>query len=391
MKRVTFVIFLFCVLGTNAQSSAAYDKVPGTPIVHVSKGLGVFVGTPSIAIMSNGDYVVAHDIYGEPVRPKRMTRVYLSKDRGATWEFQAQIEDIHWAGLFVVRDTVYLLGRQGSTYNMAITRSCDSGKTWEDLSILKKKTGKYTYHGSSTPVVFHNGRVYKGYDRHFPDKQDQWMSDNYSFIMSASIDDNLMESKSWLFSSAVKKPESIEGSGWLETNAVLGKDGAIKGITRIARAPGFSAGYYSLDTDSTIDLSSVGQIDFIGSATKFNILWDPQTKKYWSLVNYPTPVVKPPGKAPGGMRSILALTSSDNLKEWKIKSIILATEDVHYHGFQYVDWQFDGADIVFVSRTAYDDDTGGSFNYHDANYITFHRIDDYKNAETPKKFKYLLH
>ncbi len=216
------------------------------------------------------------------------------------------------------------------------------------------------------------------------------MSDNYSFIMSASINDNLMKPQSWVFSDAVKKPHHVEGSGWLETNAVLGKDGAIKGVTRIARTPGFRAGYYSLDTDSAVDLNSVGEIDFIGSATKFNIAWDTQTNKYWSLVNYPSPVVKPPGKSPGGMRSILALSSSDDLEKWKIQSIILATEDVHYHGFQYVDWQFDGEDIVFVSRTAYDDETGGAFNYHDANYITFHRIENYKEARIPKEFEYLL-
>ncbi|MGC4232156.1 MAG: sialidase family protein [Niabella sp.] len=391
MKSVVYVFLLFLTANIYAQNSSRYKKVPGVPIVHASKSLGVYVGTPSIAIMANGDYIAAHDIYGDPVKPKRMVRVYLSTDKGKTWQFQAQVDSIHWAGLFVVRDTVYLLGREGTSYSMAITRSGDRGKTWEHLSILKKKTGKYTYHGSSTPVVFHNGRIYKGYDRHFPDKEGQWMSDNYSFIMSASVNDDLTDQRSWTFSNAVKIPGNIEGSGWLETNAVLGRDGAIKGITRIARAGGFEAGYYSLATDSTIDLSTVGKIDFIGSASKFNILWDPRTQKYWSLVNYPSSVLRTPNKSIGGMRSIVALTSSTDLLKWNIQSIVLATEDIHYHGFQYIDWQFDGDDIVFLSRTAYDDDYGGAHNYHDANFITFHRIVNYKNAKTPPQFEYLLH
>jgi hypothetical protein len=43
-----------------------------------------------------------------------------------------------------------------------------------------------------------------------------------------------------------------------------------------------------------------------------------------------------------------------------------------------VDWQFDGRHIIFLSRTAFDDDFGGAHNYHDANYLTFHRIRNFR-------------
>ncbi|MCR6721204.1 MAG: exo-alpha-sialidase [Chitinophagaceae bacterium] len=389
MKIITSALVLLISLHSMAQSGPRYDKVPGIPVVHSPKSTGIYVGTPTIAIMSNGDYILGHDLYGDPIKPRRLVHIYYSKDKGQTWQFQAEVDSIHWAGLFVIRDTVYLLGREGKSHSMAISRSTDRGKTWTSLSILKKRQ-KHGYHGSSTPVVFHNGRVYKGYDHHVPDKNDRWMSDNYSFIMSASTDANLLDSLSWTFSTEAMKPYSIEGTGWLETNAVLGRDGLIKGITRIASEQGFHAGYYSLSDDATIDTSTIGKIDFIGGATKFNIMWDPKTKKYWALVNYPSLVVRKLKKRAGGMRSILALTSSKDLKKWKVESIVLATEDVHFHGFQYVDWQFDGNDIVFASRTAYDDGLGGAFNYHDANYITFHRISNYKKAKVPKIFKYLL-
>ena len=49
------------------------------------------------------------------------------------------------------------------------------------------------------------------------------------------------------------------------------------------------------------------------------------------------------------------------------------------HGFQYVDWLFDGDDLVVVSRTAFDDAEGGAHNYHDANYLTFHRVKDFRS------------
>ncbi|MGC4232153.1 MAG: sialidase family protein [Niabella sp.] len=403
MKRIIYVLVIFMALHTNAQQLPKYDKVPGVPIVHSPKTTGVYVGSPSIAILPNGDYLASHDFFSEidksdsivqasgPSKARRSGHhIYISRDKGKTWQFLSEVGYIHWAGLFVLNDIVYLLGMHGVDRDMIITCSRDKGKTWEKLSVLAKKVGDHGYHGSSTPVVFYNGRVYKGYDRHYADKRGKFMSGNESFIMSASVKSNLLDPQSWVFSNSIKKPDNIEGTGWLETNAVLGRDGKIKGITRVASATGFHAGYYSLSADSKIDPGSVGQIDFPGGATKFNILWDPHTKKYWSLVNYPSSVVRKLKNRPGGLRSILALTCSKDLKKWDVQSIVLATEDVNYHGFQYVDWQFDGDDIVFVSRTAYDDEYGGAASYHDTNFITFHRIKNYKNAKTPKEFEYLL-
>ncbi|MNF07207.1 hypothetical protein D3C80_2073400 [compost metagenome] len=56
----------------------------------------------------------------------------------------------------------------------------------------------------------------------------------------------------------------------------------------------------------------------------------------------------------------------------------LSHEDPLRHAFQYIDWLFDGNDIVFVSRTAFDDAEGGAKAAHDANYLTFHRIEKFR-------------
>lgn len=402
MKNFFLVFSLSVTLKLVAQPSLKYERVPGVVIAHSPKATGLYIGTPSIVILSNGDYVASHDFFEDPNGSRKRElagdslksrimgqHVYISKDKGSTWQFLSAVAYIHWAGLFAINDTLFLLGIGGIDYSLVITRSVDGGKTWENLSVLKKKSSYY-YHGSATPVVFHNGRVYKGYDSHVPDKDGKWVQDNYSFIMSASVTDNLLDAKSWVFSNEIKKPGNMEGGGWLETNAVLGRDGFIKGVARIASDSGVYAGYYSLRTDSVIEQASVKQIDFIGGATKFTILWDPRTKKYWSLVNYPSAVVRKLKKNAATLRSILALTSSDDLTKWDIQSIVLATEDVQHHGFQYVDWKFEGKDIVFVSRTAYDDEAGGAHNYHDSNFITFHRIKNYKKSKTPKAFQYLL-
>jgi hypothetical protein len=47
-------------------------------------------------------------------------------------------------------------------------------------------------------------------------------------------------------------------------------------------------------------------------------------------------------------------------------------------GFQYVDWFFDGEDIIFVSRTA----LNGAYNFHNANYMTFHTLENFRSFLT---------
>ena len=48
--------------------------------------------------------------------------------------------------------------------------------------------------------------------------------------------------------------------------------------------------------------------------------------------------------------------------------------DPEHVGFQYPDWIFDGDDILLRVRVAF----GRSFNYHDANYQCFFRIENYR-------------
>ena len=66
------------------------------------------------------------------------------------------------------------------------------------------------------------------------------------------------------------------------------------------------------------------------------------------------------------------------MRNWTIHKIVLEHPEVKKHGFQYVEWLFEGDDIIFLSRTAFDDETGGAHNNHDANYLTFHRIKDFR-------------
>jgi len=120
-----------------------------------------------------------------------------------------------------------------------------------------------------------------------------------------------------------------------------------------------------------------GFVDFPGGAKKFTIRYDAPSKLYWSLATI-VPERHQGGSKPGGVRNTLALTCSPDLRTWTVRCLLLYHPDVARHGFQYVDWVFDGDDIIAACRTAYDDGLGGAHNNHDANFLTFHRIKKFR-------------
>src|SRR5690606_2075548 len=202
-KSKWFVLFTLLILFiSGSQSYSQTDIVPGVVIAHSPKSSGKYLGTPSIVILPNGEYLASFDFFG-PKSTSDVVHVYKSLDRGVTWQFLTELEDTFWAGLFVVKSDVYLLGVRGSDRNLSIRKSSDMGKTWSSLVVLKK--GRY--HGSSTPVVFHDGKIYKGYDHlGVEDKKKPWMSENKSFVMWADTNADLLKTDSWSYSEEVEKP-----------------------------------------------------------------------------------------------------------------------------------------------------------------------------------------
>ena len=99
-------------------------------------------------------------------------------------------------------------------------------------------------------------------------------------------------------------------------------------------------------------------LDFPGGGVKFTIRYDTQSGMYWALVCKQ--------KNPDAYRNNLVLVSSEDLINWQINYSVLHHPDMKTHAFQYVDWQFEGDDIVFVSRTSYADGLGGAHDAHDA-------------------------
>jgi hypothetical protein len=110
-----------------------------------------------------------------------------------------------------------------------------------------------------------------------------------------------------------------------------------------------------------------------GASKKFTIRKDPAGPGYWTLAS-----IVPDGQTinmrPAAVRNTLALLHSPDLRNWQVRTLLFRHPDRVKHGFQYVDWQFDGDDLIDACRTAWDDEKGGARNHHDANFLTFHRV-----------------
>jgi hypothetical protein len=322
---------------------------------------------------------VSHDFFG-PGTTFDHTAVFSSSDRGQTWTKLTEMQGQWWSSLFRHGDALYLLGTSRQNGSVVTRRSRDAGRTWStptnSHSGLLLADGNY--HCAPVPVVTHQGRLWRAMEEAVGGRR-QFRA----FMMSASESSDLLEATNWVASQRLDgKPEWLNGNfgGWLEGNAVVTPAGEIVNILRVDfRAGPEKAALIQVSPDgrSARFEPVTGFVEFPGGCKKFTIRKDPRGPLYWSLSNY-VPEQYRNGN-PERTRNTLALLASPDLKQWTVRAILLQHPDSARHGYQYADWQFEGADLVFLSRTAHDDATGGAHNQHDSNYITFHRISDFRN------------
>jgi len=203
-------------------------------------------------------------------------------------------------------------------------------------------------------------------------------------VISAPVDSDLLNAENWTKTNHLMYDSTyLDGKfgAWLEGNVVGGIKGKMYDVLRVD-VPTGSQEYAALveinenGKSVTFDKSK-GFVEFAGGSKKFTIRYDDKTKLYWTFSNIVLPEYK--NMNPSGVRNTLALRSSFDLKTWITNMIVLQHPDPLLHAFQYVDWVFDREDIIFLSRTAYDDKTGGAKNAHNANYLTFHRISNFRD------------
>ncbi|MDO5477744.1 MAG: hypothetical protein Q4G23_01105 [Clostridia bacterium] len=343
---------------------------------------GRYLCSPSLLVHPDGYYLASMDLFA-PGQPQNLTLIFRSDDKGETWYHYSELMPCYWGELFYHNGDVYMMASSTEYGDLLIGKSTDGGKTWGTPTVLLRgssdPTGAGTQKAPMTTVI-HNGRIYLTCDwgawsfipyRHSP------------MIISCKVDDDLLVSENWSISEPCPISEEWEGvakgvnGGVLEGNIVETPDGKLAEIMRYELMETSEPKYglimrYKVnenDPDAPVEFDRV--IKFPGNRSKFIIKRDKVSGKYYSLAS----IIYDENELRA--RNYLALLSSSDLDNWEITADLLdyRNDDPSKVGFQYVDFDFDGDDLIYLSRTS----INGANDYHNANYSTFHRLKNFRN------------
>jgi hypothetical protein len=112
-----------------------------------------------------------------------------------------------------------------------------------------------------------------------------------------------------------------------------------------------------------------------GSTSKYTVRYDPVSDRYWALTS---------GGINRGELNLYSARSVDGkVGDFEFELKVLEGHSTSYHGFNYPFLQFDGDDIVFTLRTAWDHHRGTSDRWHDADLFSFHRVPNFRVLGAP--------
>ncbi|MBS3776462.1 MAG: hypothetical protein KGY70_14800, partial [Bacteroidales bacterium] len=64
MKKITILLFVIIAMNTPSWAQSYNPEAPGVVINHSPASSGKYIGSPSLVVMPNGDYIASHDYFG---------------------------------------------------------------------------------------------------------------------------------------------------------------------------------------------------------------------------------------------------------------------------------------------------------------------------------------
>lgn len=333
--------------------------------------------SPGVLRLPTGEMLVSHDVYWGD-EPQMLTKIFSSKDDGASWQFVCDVVPCFWGKLFWHKDALYLLGCSTECGDLLLGRSLDYGRTWSAPVVLypggTRETGGPMR--ASLPVIAHKGRLWTSMD-----VGSYVIGYHDTVIVSVKEDADLMEPKNWVCSEPLHYdpdwPGTSKGApitGFLEGNMVVGPDQEMYDVLRYETRGGEPS--YGLAGLVKADIRCPGKrpslykiIPFEGNLSRFTITKYEPENGYYAVVSR---VVNEPTY----YRGRLSLMFSKDLENWQFVRDLLDMGPMklpdwpNKTAFQYPDFFIENDMIYLVSRTA----INGAYNYHNANYITFHKF-----------------
>lgn len=369
-------------------------SVPGSVVAYSAPSTGRYFGNPCLFILSDGTYLASHDFFGAT---SGVSRIYSSDDKGKSWKLISELHGIQVASFFAVNNDLYFIGLD-RTGQVVIRKSfdgglnCANGLFWTTPTNSQNgilRTG--VYQTAAAPVVIHNGRVWKAVEK-VTGPISGWAKSFEALMMSAPVGSNLLDAASWTESAMTPYNSSYLGGrfeGMLEGCAVLGTDNYVYNMLRVhtnIAGEEYAAKIKTSSDGTTVSFNeSSDLVLFPGGSKKSTVIYDGESNRYWTLSNAIAPSLRSQTTTTK-FRNTLALCSSPDMTNWTVHKIILNHPNHEKSGFQYVDWRVDNNDIAAIVRTSFDDGAETPPDYHDANYLLFLNIEDfrqYKNVVYP--------
>lgn len=339
---------------------------------------GNYICSPSILRHPSGTLFTSMDIFGHST-PQNLTLIFRSDDDGKTWHYVTELMPCFWAKLFLHKGDIYVLSCSTEYGDLLIGKTSDCGKTFEAPTVLLRggcKTNCDGIHKNPQNVVKYKGRIYETLE---------WGSwhNYYHAVMVMSCDENadLLDASNWSITPPVKYNPDWEGvavgnsAGNIEGTLVVAPNGKLYNIMRYDTTQtdikyGKILAYEVDDKNPDAPLKYSHAIDFPANLSKFMIKKDEVSGKYITLA---TRITEPEKFT---ARNLLTLMVSDDLEHWEVAEDIIdkRNEDHQKVGLQYVDFEIEGDDIIFLCRTA----MNNANDYHNTNYQTFHKIKDFR-------------
>lgn len=335
--------------------------------------------SPSIVKLTSDSLLVSMDLFA-PGAPQNLTILCRSDDRGKSWRYVTDLFPCYWGTLFLHRSRLYMLACSTEYGDIMIGVSDDQGFTWsKPVHLFVGSSSNLTsgWQKTTTPIITHDGFLMASID------YGAWKEGGHHIgLLAIPEDADLMDPVNWSCSELTgynpEWPNAPVGNstGILEGNMVVGRDGKLLDILRIGLincipshglAVALEADPDNIETAMKfhrfIDMPS-------GSNSKSHILHDRVSNQYIAIGNICVEAKTP------GQRNVLALQASENLYDWRLVKILLdyRDHDPQETGFQYISFIINGDDIMYLSRTA----INKARNYHDANYMTFHVVEKFR-------------
>jgi len=317
----------------------------------------------------------------------------------------------------------------GSPAQIVLSATTDCGTTWLPTAFLTNSS--IAYSTGPTPVIVKDGRLWRAFEHNLGSWGTGYAAVAASADVNAA---SLLDPAAWTVSGGLLwanvsqfvppswgSPNVTSSYGWLEGNAVVPVNDSQPGIMMVMRVNSIPAANKAalLQLDGPTGTPTfVGWIDpFPGGMSKFTIRRDNVTGLYVTLSNNivddrvtappmcapgPSQWTAPVVRVPGGplpccsvdtarncgtevtcwwchsmARNNLTLSVSSDLTQWTVVATVMSDDTGFAQwqsqlmtGFQYVDWQFDGDDIITAVRAGY----RGSECYHNSNRELFQRL-----------------